>query len=55
VHIGKTLNLLKADARVEVVRVEPRYWPSLRAIMAVPGLREVLAWNCVIWVRRRAD
>ena len=55
VHIGKTLNLLKADPRVEIVRVEPRYWPSLRAIMAVPVLREVLAWNCVIWVRRRAD
>lgn len=52
VHIGTTLNLLKADSRVTITRVEPRYWPGLRAIMRVPGAREVLAWNCVIWLRR---
>lgn len=52
VHIGTTLNLLKADGRVIITRLEPRYWPGLRAIMRVPGAREVLAWNCVIWLRR---
>jgi SAM-dependent methyltransferase len=52
VHIGRTLRLLRADPRVQIIRVEPRYWPGLRAIMRVPGAREVLAWNCVIWLRR---
>ncbi|MEI6793299.1 MAG: class I SAM-dependent methyltransferase [Actinomycetes bacterium] len=52
VHIGSTLRHLKADHTIEITRVEPRYWPQLRAIMHVPGLRELLAWNCVIWVRK---
>jgi len=52
VHIGRTLRLLRADPRVQIIRVEPRYWPGLRAIMRVPGAREVLAWNCVVWLRR---
>jgi len=52
VHIGRTLRLLRADPRVQIIRVEPRYWPGLRAIMRVPVAREVLAWNCVIWLRR---
>lgn len=54
VHIGRTLSLLKQDPRVTIIRVEPRYWPTLRAIMKVPLAREVLAWNCVIWARRNA-
>ena len=53
VHIGPTLRHLKADHTIEITRVEPRYWPQLRVIMRVPGLREVLAWNCVVWVRKR--
>ncbi len=53
VHIGTTLKLVEADPTIEIVRVEPRYWPRLHAIMSVPGLREVLAWNCVIWLRKK--
>jgi SAM-dependent methyltransferase len=53
VHIGATLGAVRGDATVEIIDVEPRYWPRLKAIMAVPGLREVLSWNCVIWLRKR--
>jgi SAM-dependent methyltransferase len=53
VHIGSTLRQLRADSSLTVVRVEPRYWPRLRVIMRIAGVREVLAWNCVIWVRKR--
>ena len=53
VHIGSTLEAVRADPTVEVEGVEPRYWPRLRWIMAVPVAREVLAWNCVIWLRKK--
>ena len=53
VHIGPTLKLVRARPGLEVERVEPRYWPRLRFITAIPGLREVATWNCVIRLRRR--
>jgi hypothetical protein len=33
--------------------VAPRYWPSLRFLGHVPGLREVALWNCVILLEKR--
>lgn len=54
VHIGPTLRRVRALDQVEVERVEPRYWPQLRAICSVPVVREVLTWNCVIRFRRVA-
>ena len=53
VHIGPTLRLVRSRPRLEVESVEPRYWPKLRFIVAIPGLREVATWNCVIRVRKR--
>jgi SAM-dependent methyltransferase len=53
VHVGPTLRLVRARPGLEVERVEPRYWPRLAFITAVPGLREVATWNCVIRLRRR--
>lgn len=55
VHIGATLRFIRSRADLEIVRVEPRYWPRLRAIVRVPLLREVATWNCVIWMRKRAE
>ncbi len=48
VHIGPTLALFDERPDLEVEVVEPRYWPWARAIMRVPGLREVASWNCVV-------
>lgn len=53
VHIGPTLKLVRARPRLRIESVEPRYWPRLRFIVAIPGLREVATWNCVIRVRKR--
>jgi SAM-dependent methyltransferase len=53
VHIGPTLRAVRARPGLRVLGVEPRYWPRLRWIVRVPGLREVATWNCVIRLERR--
>jgi SAM-dependent methyltransferase len=53
VHIGATVRLVRARPGLRITAVEPRYWPRLKAIMRVPGLREVAAWNCVLRLERR--
>lgn len=53
VHIGPTLRLVQQFPRLQIERVEPRYWPKLRFIVAIPGLREVATWNCVLRLRKR--
>jgi SAM-dependent methyltransferase len=52
-HIGPTLRLLAGHDRLIVERVEPRYWPRLAFITRIPGVRELVTWNCVIRVRKR--
>ena len=52
VHIGQVLRLVKADRRLRLVDAKPRYYPSQRWIMQVPGLREVVSWNCALTLRR---
>lgn len=52
VHIGPTLRAVRARPELEIERVEPRYWPQLSFICKVPGLRELLTWNCAIHVRK---
>jgi SAM-dependent methyltransferase len=51
VHVGSVLRMLRRS-RVQLVDVAPRYWPTLRAIARVPGLREVAMWNCVVLMRK---
>jgi SAM-dependent methyltransferase len=52
-HIGPTLRFVRARPWLEIERVEPRYWPRAHPVMHVPGLRELVSWNCVIRIRRR--
>jgi len=52
VHIGPTLRYVRGRDDLSIERVEPRYWPWARFISHVPGVREVLSWNCVIRFRR---
>ena len=52
-HIGATLRLVRSHPGLEITGVEPRYWPWAKPVMKVAGLRELVAWNCVIRVRRR--
>jgi hypothetical protein len=51
-HIGQTLRLVGGRPTLEITQAEPRYWPWARPVMQVPGLRELVSWNCVIRVRK---
>ncbi|RME92407.1 MAG: methyltransferase domain-containing protein [Verrucomicrobia bacterium] len=52
VHIGPTLRRLRRLPGVGIVAVAPRYYPECSWLMRVPGLREFLAWNCAVLLRR---
>lgn len=52
VHVGPTLRSLRRRRGLRVVRAEPRYWPWARVILRVPAARELLTWNCLIWLER---
>jgi SAM-dependent methyltransferase len=54
VHIGATLRAVRARPGLRITGVEPRYWPRLRWLCRIPGVREVATWNCVIRVERVA-
>lgn len=51
VHVGSVLREL-SRTRLVVRDLVPRYWPSLRPLGRVPGLREFTLWNCVILVQK---
>lgn len=53
VHVGPTVGLVRAHRDLQIERVEPRYWPWARAVTRVPGLRELVTWNCLIRLRAR--
>jgi len=54
VHVGPTLRLLgQPDSPLVVRAAVPRYWPGQGWIMAVPGFREIAAWNCLLLLERR--
>jgi SAM-dependent methyltransferase len=53
VHVGPTLRLVRGRQDVAVLAAQPRYYPRwCRAVLAVPGLREVLTWNLLLVLRR---
>lgn len=52
-HIGRTLDWIGEDARLEVEAMAPRYYTEFAWLMRLPGLREFLAWNCALLLRRR--
>lgn len=51
-HINRVLDLVDQEPSLLRQDVFPRYWPSQRWITAVPGVREVITWNCVVLVER---
>lgn len=53
VHIGPTLRLVQAHSDLSIERSEPRYWSWAPALTKIPGLRELVCWNCVLHLRRR--
>ena len=52
VHIGPTIAMLRSDPGWVLEDASPRYYPSQRWLLALPGVREVAVWNCVLVLRR---
>ncbi len=53
VHVGPALRALRARPDVEIVAARPRYYPRwCRALVRLPGLREVATWNLMVIMRR---
>ncbi len=53
VHVGTVLRLVRASSDVRVVDALPRYYPRwCRAIVRIPGLREIATWNLLLILRR---
>jgi glycosyltransferase involved in cell wall biosynthesis/SAM-dependent methyltransferase len=53
-YVGRVLKELRSRPGLRLVDAMPRYWPSQRWILKVPGLREVITWNCVLVVEKPA-
>jgi len=51
-HIGQTLRQLRAQPRLKILAVAPRYYTELWPLLKIPLLREFLAWNCAVLLRR---
>jgi SAM-dependent methyltransferase len=55
IHIGQVLRAVETNGSFVREQMMPRYYPSQRWIVRVPGLRELATWNCVLVLRRRVD
>jgi SAM-dependent methyltransferase len=52
-HIGPVLRSMRDRGDVKLVAAQPRYYPRwCRVLLLVPGLREILAWNLLMILRR---
>jgi len=54
-YIGPILADVRSRSKLRVLDAVPRYYPSQRWVLKVPGLREVVTWNCLITVERVDD
>jgi SAM-dependent methyltransferase len=55
VHIGPILRLVRSRTDIEIVDALPRYYPRwCRVILRAPVARELLTWNLLLIMRRRA-
>jgi SAM-dependent methyltransferase len=53
--VGQVLSLVRRRADVAVAEARPRYYPRwCRFLILLPGLRELLTWNLLLVLRRRA-
>jgi SAM-dependent methyltransferase len=52
-HIGPILRDVKSRSSLRLVSAAPRYYPSQRWILHVPGLRELVTWNCLLVLEKQ--
>ena len=53
-HIADMLRVVADRPGLELLDAVPRYYPSQRWIVRIPGLREVITWNCLLLLQRTA-
>ncbi len=55
VGVGQVLSVVRRRKDVTVAEARPRYYPRwCRFLVMLPGLRELLTWNLLVILRRRA-
>jgi len=55
VSVGDALRWARGCSDAELVEARPRYYPRrTRALLRVPGLRELVTWNLLMVLRRRS-
>lgn len=52
VHIGQVMALVRERTGLAMQAAVPRYYPGLSFICRIPGLREILAWNCLLLLEK---
>ncbi len=51
-YIGEMLRIVEQRKGLRLLDALPRYYPSQRWILKVPGLREVATWNCLLLLEK---
>jgi 2-polyprenyl-3-methyl-5-hydroxy-6-metoxy-1,4-benzoquinol methylase len=51
-YIGSTLRMITKNKELQVMCAAPRYYTEFGFIMRIPFVREFLAWNCAMLIRR---
>ena len=51
-YIGEVLELIDDHEQLRLVDAVPRYYPSQKWILKVPGFREFATWNCLLLMER---
>lgn len=55
-HIGPTMRMLRSRGDLEILDALPRYYPRwCRAVLRVPGVREIATWNLLVVMRRTME
>ncbi len=52
-YIGHVLRRLRQNPNLEVLRAAPRYYTEMSFIIRIPLIREFLAWNCALILKRK--
>ena len=50
-HIGAVMREGRANQQLEIQRTAPRYYNELGFLTALPGVRELLTWNCAMQIQ----
>ncbi|HRI13153.1 MAG TPA: class I SAM-dependent methyltransferase [Verrucomicrobiota bacterium] len=52
-YIGWVLRFIREHSALEIEAAAPRYYTEFPFLLTIPGLREFVAWNCALLLKRR--